>query len=143
MGVNILKRTKDAKVKVFSKDYIWNMAFLCWFIFLCFAFFIPILQVHCARYKIIFITSFILCIQVLNNIKMNNFCWKHIFKTHNFIKNTFEINVFKCVLKWIWPTSSAFVFLIINIKILSNFENEWCTFDNEKGCLKKKKKKCP
>jgi hypothetical protein len=134
MGANILKKTKGAKVKVLSKDYIWPMAFLCWSIFLCFAFFIPILQVHCARYKIFFITSFILCIQALNNIKMNNFCWKHVFKIRNFQDKKHVWN--KCVLKWISPTSSAFVFLIINIKILSNFENEWCTFDNEKRCLK-------
>ncbi len=84
MGANILKRTKGAKVKVHSKDYIWHMAFLCWSIFLWFAFFIPILQVHCARYNIYFIAPFILCIQALNNIKMNNFCWKHIFEIHNF-----------------------------------------------------------
>jgi len=36
--------------------------------------------------------------------------------------------------------SSPFAFIIITVKIISNFENEGCTFDKEKGCLEKKKK---
>jgi hypothetical protein len=34
--------------------------------------------------------------------------------------------------------SSAFVFIISNENTLFNFEKEWCTFNKEKGCLKKK-----
>jgi hypothetical protein len=34
--------------------------------------------------------------------------------------------------------SIAFDFLIINVNILSNFEEKWCTFNKEKGCLRKK-----
>ncbi len=30
-------------------------------------------------------------------------------------------------------------FLIINVKILFNFQKEWCTFGRKKGCLKKTK----
>ncbi len=40
-GENIVKVTKGAKVKVFSKDYIWHIAFPFWLIFLKIAFFIP------------------------------------------------------------------------------------------------------
>jgi hypothetical protein len=42
-GVNTIK---GAKVKVISMDYIWHMAFLCWLIFLIFAFFICNLQLR-------------------------------------------------------------------------------------------------
>jgi hypothetical protein len=28
----MVKGTKGTKVKVFSKDYIWHVSFLCWFI---------------------------------------------------------------------------------------------------------------
>ncbi len=46
----------------------------------------------------------------------------------------------KWVLKQISPILSVFFFSKINInKILFNFEKEWCTFDNKKGCLKKNK----
>jgi len=31
-----------------------------------------------------------------------------------------------------------FFFIIINVKTLFNFEKELCTFDKEKGCLKRK-----
>jgi hypothetical protein len=34
---------------------------------------------------------------------------------------------------------SFFSFLIINVEILSNFEEEWCTFNKEERCLKKEK----
>jgi hypothetical protein len=30
-----------------------------------------------------------------------------------------------------------FALVIINVKIIFNFEKEWCTFDKEKSCLKK------
>jgi len=36
-------------------------------------------------------------------------------------------------------SSSPFTFLIINVKILSNFQKEWCAFGRKKGYLKKKK----
>jgi hypothetical protein len=139
-SVNLILTLFQSKVetKVFSKDYIWHMAFLCWYIFLCFAFFIPILQVHCAMYNFFLLHLLHYASKLWITLKWitfveNTFSKFIIFK----IKNLFETNVFKCVLKWISPTSSAFVFLIMNIKIHSNLENEWCTFDNEKGCLKK------
>jgi len=46
----------------------------------------------------------------------------------------------KCVqmgYKTIFISSSPFAFLIINVKIFSNFQKEWCTFGKKKGCLKK------
>jgi hypothetical protein len=46
--------------------------------------------------------------------------------------------MFKCVFKNNLPISSATAFTIINVKTFFNFEKEWCTFDEEKGCLKKK-----
>jgi len=33
--------------------------------------------------------------------------------------------------------SSVFALLIINVKILSNFQKKWCTFGRKKGRLKK------
>jgi len=33
--------------------------------------------------------------------------------------------------------SSPFALLIINVKILPNFQKEWCTFGKKKGHLKK------
>ncbi len=53
------------------------------------------------------------------------------------VKSTFEPNVFKAVMKTIIFNSSPFAFLIINVKILSNFEKEWCRFDRRKRRLKK------
>ncbi len=55
------------------------------------------------------------------------------------VKNTFEPNVFKLVMKTIFINSSPFALLITNVKILSNFQKEWCTFGRKKKCLKKTK----
>ncbi len=53
------------------------------------------------------------------------------------VKSTFEPNVLKWVIKTIFISSNPFVILIINVKILSNFQKEWCTFGRKKGHLKK------
>ncbi len=53
------------------------------------------------------------------------------------VKNTFEPNVFKWVIKIIFINSSPFVLLIINVKIFSNFQNEWCTFGRKKKMSEK------
>ncbi len=53
------------------------------------------------------------------------------------VKSTFEPNVFKAVMKTIILNSSPFAFLIINVKILSNFEKKWYIFGRRKRCLKK------
>jgi hypothetical protein len=45
--------------------------------------------------------------------------------------------VLKWVIKTIFISSNPFVILIINVKILSNFQKEWCTFGRKKGHLKK------
>ncbi len=48
-------------------------------------------------------------------------------------------NVLKWIIKTIFINSSPFALLIINVKILSNFQKEWCTLGRKKGCLKKTK----
>jgi hypothetical protein len=53
------------------------------------------------------------------------------------VKNTFEPNVFKWVIKTIFINWSPFALLIINLKILSNFQKEWCTFGRKKRHLEK------
>jgi hypothetical protein len=71
---------------------------------------------------------------------MNNFVKATFSKSFIFrVKNTFEPNVFKWVVKTIFITSNPFAFLIINVKILPNFQKEWCTFSIKKGYLKKNK----
>jgi hypothetical protein len=44
------------------------------------------------------------------------------------VKNTFEQNVFKLVIRKNSISSSPFALLIINVKILSKFDKEWYTF---------------
>jgi hypothetical protein len=44
--------------------------------------------------------------------------------------------VLKSITKIIFISSSPFSLLIINVKILSNFQKQWCTFARKK-CLKK------
>jgi hypothetical protein len=76
--------------------------------------------------------SFILCIDVLNDIKMKTFVKDTFSKFIIFmIKRMFEPNAFKCFLKWISPISSEF-FFVINNKILYNFEDKQCTFNKKK-----------
>ncbi len=58
------------------------------------------------------------------------------------VKSTFEPNVFKWVIKTIFINSSHFALWIVNIKILSNFQKEWCTLGRKKTHLKKNKN-CP
>jgi hypothetical protein len=50
--------------------------------------------------------------------------------------------VFKWVIKIIFISSSPFALLITNVKILSNFRKEWCTFDRKKKMFEKNKD-CP
>jgi len=38
---------------------------------------------------------------------------------------------------WILSFSICGVFLVINIMIIPKFQNQWCTFDFGKECLKK------
>jgi hypothetical protein len=54
------------------------------------------------------------------------------------VKNTFEPNVFEWSIKIIFISSSPFALLIINVKILSNFQKEWCTFGRKKTFEKNK-----
>jgi hypothetical protein len=58
-------------------------------------------------------------------------------KLKTLLNQMFLPNVLKWIIKKIVIISSLFAFLIINLKILSNFQKEWCTFDRKKMCLKK------
>ncbi len=59
-------------------------------------------------------------------------------KSINFkFKSTFELNVFNWVIKTTFINSSPFALLMINVKILSNFQKAWCTFGRKKKSLKK------
>ncbi len=53
------------------------------------------------------------------------------------VKSTFELNVLKWIIKIIFISSSPFALLIINVKILANFQKVWCTFGRKIGCLEK------
>ncbi len=107
------------------------MSFLCWHITLNFVFWTPNLTLH-VKYKyiltIIWFYIIILCIHAFYHINMNNLCEIHIFKIHNFWGQ-----------KHFWAKCAqmgyikkiqfkSFCRLIINVKILSNFQKEWCTF---------------
>ncbi len=77
----------------------------------------------------------------LYHINMNNFCFRHIFKLHNFQGqfNTFEPNVLKSVIKIIFMNLNPFALLIFNVKVLFNFQKEWCTFSRKKMTFEKNK----
>ncbi len=45
--------------------------------------------------------------------------------------------MFKWVIKIIFISSSPFALLIINVKILSNFQKDWCTFGRKNDVWKK------
>ncbi len=51
------------------------------------------------------------------------------------VKNMFEPNVFKLVIKILFINSNPLALLIINVKIISNFLKEWCTFGKKKRRL--------
>jgi hypothetical protein len=53
------------------------------------------------------------------------------------VKATFEPNVLKLVIKKNFINSNPFALININVKILSNFQKEWCTFGRKKERLKK------
>ncbi len=48
----------------------------------------------------------------------------------------FEPNVLELVIRKNFMNSIPFAFLIINVKILSNFQKAWCTFGIKKRSLK-------
>jgi hypothetical protein len=48
----------------------------------------------------------------------------------------FETNVLKSMTKTIFIGSSPFAFLNINVRIVFNFQKEWCTFSIKNGYLK-------
>ncbi len=72
---------------------------------------------------------------------MNNFLLKAHFQNPYFfkVKNTFEPYVFKKGIKKFNISLNHFALLIINVKIFSNFQKEWCICGRKKGRFKKKK----
>ncbi len=54
------------------------------------------------------------------------------------VKNIFEPNVLKWVIKRIIINSSPLAFLVINVKVF-NFQKEWCTFSRKKRTFEKNK----
>ncbi len=54
------------------------------------------------------------------------------------VKSIFEPNVFKWVIKIVFINSSPFPLLIINVKILLNFQKGTCTFGKKKRTFEKK-----
>jgi hypothetical protein len=71
-------KARGIKVKVFSKDCMWHVAFMCWFINLTFAYFTFKIYKYVLDLNIFSLlfdhTSHILYVYVLCQIKMNKFC---------------------------------------------------------------------
>ncbi len=75
-------------------------------------------------FKIDFI-SYMWCIHAFYHINMNNFVNATFSKSIILkVKNMFEPNEFKSIIKIIVISSSPFALLIINVKILFNFQKE-------------------
>ncbi len=119
------------------------MSFFCWSITLNFVFQIPHLTLH-FQYKYILITNWFYIMYIMHSCLLSyiyiyiwttfvkaTFSKSTIFK----IKNSFEPNVLKWVIKKL-ISSNPFALLIINVKVLPNFQKEWCTFGRKKRCLK-------
>ncbi len=126
--------SRTPRLKFFSKDYIWHLAFIhC-----------PLTQVshfsylvyNYVTYKFFWIyldpISYIWCIHVLYHLKTNYFGSSHIFKIYNFQNQ-----------KHIWTKSAKMCYkhelhsihvdlLLINIKIIFDFEMKCCIFDTKK-----------
>ncbi len=91
------------------------------------------------RYKYILITNWFYIMYIIHSYLLS-----HIYIWITFVKATFsksiifnvksifEPNVLKWVIKTNFISSSSFVLLTINVKILSNFQKEWCTFGRKK-----------
>ncbi len=115
----------------FSKDCTWHVSFLCWFVILKSVFQIPLW----IKFDLL---SCILCIHAFITYTWTTFVECTFSKSIIFrVKSTFEPNVLKLIIKTIFINSSFFTLLIINVKIISNFWREWCTFCIKKWHLKK------
>jgi hypothetical protein len=134
-----VKGTNGTKVKVLFQGL--HVSLLRWFIIYNFVFRIPRSTLH-FRYKYMLTTNWFYIMNIMHSCSLSHIyeqlLLSHTFKIHNFkVKNIFEPNVLKWVIKTIFINSSPFAFLIINVKILFNFQKEWCTFGRKKGHLKK------
>ncbi len=118
-----IKGAKGAKVKAFFQGLHMTCVILTlvYDLKLC----ISHLALH-FRYKYILITNWIYIMYIMHSCLLS-----HIY--------IFEPNVLKWIIKKKIISSSLFLLLIINVKILSNFQKEWCTFGRKKRCLKKKR----
>jgi hypothetical protein len=124
-GENTIKKAKGTKLKVLFQRLhcTWHVLFLCWFMTSNFVFWVSHLTLH-FRYKHILITNGFYIKYIMHSCTLNmKFFIKDTFpKSIIFrVKSTFEPNVLKSIIQTIFISSSLFVFLIINIKILSNF----------------------
>ncbi len=127
------KEPREPRKKSFSKDCTWHMSFLCWFIILNFVFWVPHLTLH-FRYKYILTTNWFYIMYIMHSCPLSH---KH---ETTFVKGTFsKFIIFKVkstfnqmCSNWLYNkksfVQSHFVILIIDVKILSNFQKEWCTF---------------
>ncbi len=112
-----------------------------WFIIPKFSFFTHSLQL-CVVFTYLFITPLSYIMYIMHSCSKSYingylFLMTHFFKLMIFnIKTTFETKAFKCVIKMDFTNFNPFSLLIINIRILSNLEKEWWTFDKENRHLK-------
>jgi hypothetical protein len=71
---------------------------------------------------------------IIHSCLLSHIYEQFLLKPHFQGQNSFEPNVFKFI------SSSPFAFLIINVKIFSNFQKEWTyTFGREKKTFEKNK----
>jgi len=94
----------ELSYKSFSKDYTWHMPFLCWFIIYNFEFQIPHLTLH-LKYKYILTTNWFYIMYIIHSCTLSHI-YEQLFIKATFtkfiilrVKNTFEPNVFKWVIK--------------------------------------------
>ncbi len=118
------------------------MSFLCWFIIYNFIFWIFSLTLH-VKYKYVSIKNWIYILYIMHwcplSHKYEQLLLSPHFQNPYFfrVKSTFELVVIKSIIKIIFISSSPFALLVINVKILSNFQKQWCTFVRKKRGLKK------
>jgi hypothetical protein len=101
----------------------------------------------CFKYKYILTANWLYIMHIMHlyllSHKNEQLLLRHIFKIHNFQGQFFFWA--KCVqlgYNFFFIASNPFALLIINVKILSNFQNEWCTFGRKKNTFEKNKD-CP
>jgi len=127
-GEIMVKKTRGAK------DCTWHVSFLCWFITSNYVFWIPHLALH-FKYKYILTTNWFYIMYIMHSCLLSHIYEQLLNESIIFrVKNTFEPNVLKWVIKIIFISLGILSLLIINVKILSNFQKD--TFGRKKRHLK-------